>query len=169
MRQFVVMRKDRLSHRIVRVHHLRTGHRQRRDVVGNRIEVLRIAGSLRRADDAATCSDGEQKRDFIYVDDAVAVVRWLLETPSVSGIFNVGTGKARSFRDLMTAVFAALGKQPNIEYVDMPEAIRDTYQYFTQAEMRNLRRAGFSANFLTLEDAVKRYVRQYLDRADRFR
>jgi len=76
----------------------------------------------------AGIADGEQKRDFIYVDDAVAVVRWLLETPSVSGIFNVGTGKARSFRDLMTAVFAALGKQPNIEYVDMPEAIRDTYQ-----------------------------------------
>jgi ADP-L-glycero-D-manno-heptose 6-epimerase len=117
----------------------------------------------------AGIADGEQKRDFIYVDDAVAVVRWLLETPSVSGIFNVGTGKARSFRDLMTAVFAALGKQPNIEYVDMPEAIRDTYQYFTQAEMRNLRRAGFTAGFVSLEEGVKRYVRQYLDRADRFR
>jgi ADP-L-glycero-D-manno-heptose 6-epimerase len=117
----------------------------------------------------AGIADGEQKRDFIYVDDAVAVVRWLMETPSVSGIFNVGTGKARSFCDLMTAVFTALGKQPNIEYVDMPEAIRDTYQYFTQAEMRNLRRAGFSANFLSLEEGVKRYVRQYLDRADRFR
>jgi ADP-L-glycero-D-manno-heptose 6-epimerase len=114
-------------------------------------------------------ADGEQKRDFIYVDDAVAVVRWLLETPSVSGIFNVGTGKARSFRDLMTAVFTALGKPPNIEYVDMPESIRDTYQYFTQADMRNLRRAGFTADFVTLEDGVKRYVRQYLDRADRFR
>src|SRR4029077_9135614 len=78
-------------------------------------------------------ADGEQKRDFIYVDDAVAVVRWLLEVPSVGGIFHVGTGKARSFRDLMTAVFTALGKPPNIEYVDMPESIRDTYQYFTQA------------------------------------
>jgi len=114
-------------------------------------------------------ADGEQKRDFIYVDDAVAVVRWLLETPTVSGIFNVGTGKARSFRDLMTAVFTALGKPPNIEYVDMPESIRDTYQYFTQADTRNLRRAGFTADFVTLEDGVKRYVRQYLDRADRFR
>ena len=117
----------------------------------------------------AGIGDGEQKRDFIYVDDAVAVVRWLLETPTVSGIFNVGTGKARSFRDLMTAVFTALGKPPNIEYVDMPESIRDTYQYFTQADMRNLRRAGFTADFVTLEDGVKRYVRQYLDRADRFR
>jgi len=117
----------------------------------------------------AGIGDGEQKRDFIYVDDAVAVVRWLMETPSVSGIFNVGTGKARSFRDLMSAMFAALGQAPNIEYVDMPEAIRNSYQYFTQAEMHNLRRAGFAADFLTLEEGVKRYVNGYLDRADRFR
>ena len=117
----------------------------------------------------AGIGDGEQKRDFIYVDDAVAVVRWLMETPSVSGIFNVGTGKARSFRDLMSAMFAALGQAPNIEYVDMPDAIRNSYQYFTQAEMHNLRRAGFAADFLTLEEGVKRYVNGYLDRADRFR
>jgi ADP-L-glycero-D-manno-heptose 6-epimerase len=113
-------------------------------------------------------ADGEQKRDFIYVDDAVAVVRWLLETPSVSGIFNVGTGKARSFRDLMIAVFAALGREPNIEYIEMPESIRDAYQYFTQAEAENLRRAGFYADFATLEDGVKKYVSGYLDRADRY-
>jgi ADP-L-glycero-D-manno-heptose 6-epimerase len=117
----------------------------------------------------AGIADGEQKRDFIYVDDAVAVVRWLLETPRVSGIFNVGTGNARSFRDLMAAVFAALGKAPNITYVDMPEAIRNSYQYFTQADMSNLRRAGFAAEFLTLEEGVKTYVSRYLDRADRFR
>jgi len=114
-------------------------------------------------------ADGEQKRDFIYVDDAVAVVRWLLETPTVSGIFNVGTGKARSFRDLMTAMFAALGRKPNIEYIDMPVSIRDAYQYFTQAEIGNLRRAGFGEEFATLEDGVKRYVSRYLDRADRYR
>jgi ADP-L-glycero-D-manno-heptose 6-epimerase len=117
----------------------------------------------------AGIGDGELKRDFIYVDDAVAVVRWLLETPRVSGIFNVGTGNARSFRDLMAAVFAALGKAPNITYVDMPEAIRNSYQYFTQADMSNLRRAGFAAEFLTLEEGVKTYVSRYLDRADRFR
>jgi ADP-L-glycero-D-manno-heptose 6-epimerase len=117
----------------------------------------------------AGIGDGEQKRDFIYVDDAIAVVRWLIETPSVSGIFNVGTGKARSFRDLMTAMFAALGSAPNIAYVDMPDAIRDSYQYFTQAEMGNLRGAGFTAEFLTLEEGVQRYVSRYLDRADRFR
>jgi ADP-L-glycero-D-manno-heptose 6-epimerase len=114
-------------------------------------------------------ADGEQKRDFIYVDDAVAVVRWLLATPQVSGIFNVGTGKARSFRDLIGAMFAALGRPPAIEYIDMPEAIRGSYQYFTQAETGNLRRAGYNAAFTPLEDAVRHYVTTYLDRADRYR
>jgi ADP-L-glycero-D-manno-heptose 6-epimerase len=117
----------------------------------------------------AGIGDGEQKRDFIYVDDAVAVVRWLMETPAVSGIFNVGTGKARSFRDLMTAMFAALGRAPKIEYIDMPASIRDSYQYFTQAETANLRRAGFNADFTPLEDGVRQYVTGYLDRADRHR
>ena len=117
----------------------------------------------------AGIADGEQKRDFIYVDDAVAVVQWLLETPSVSGIFNVGTGRARSFRDLILAVFQALGRAPNIEYVDTPSAIRDSYQYFTQAEVENLRRAGYQAAFTPLEDAVGRYVTEFLDRADRYR
>jgi ADP-L-glycero-D-manno-heptose 6-epimerase len=113
--------------------------------------------------------DGEQKRDFIYIDDAIAVVRWLIETPSISGIFNIGTGNARSFRELMTAMFGALGRKPVIEYVDMPSSIRDSYQYFTQAETDNLRRAGYNADFITLEAAVKRYVTDYLDRVDRYR
>jgi ADP-L-glycero-D-manno-heptose 6-epimerase len=117
----------------------------------------------------AGVADGEQKRDFIYVDDAIAVVRWLLDTPTVSGIFNVGTGVARSFRDLMTAMFGALGREPAIEYIDMPASIRDSYQYFTQAETVNLRRAGYNADFTALEAAVKRYVNSYLDRADRHR
>jgi ADP-L-glycero-D-manno-heptose 6-epimerase len=114
-------------------------------------------------------ADGEQKRDFIYVDDAVAVVRWLMETPAVSGIFNVGTGQARSFRDLMAAMFSALGRKPAIDYVDMPASIRDSYQYFTQAETANLRRAGYNADFTPLEAGVKRYVQCFLDRADRYR
>ena len=113
--------------------------------------------------------DGEQKRDFICVDDAVAVVRWLLATPGVSGIFNVGTGAARSFRDLMAAMFVALGRKPAIEYIEMPAAIRDGYQYFTQAETANLRRAGYTAAFTRLEDAVGHYVCDYLDRVDRYR
>jgi ADP-L-glycero-D-manno-heptose 6-epimerase len=113
--------------------------------------------------------DGEQKRDFIYVDDAVAVVRWLLATPSVSGIFNVGTGRARSFRDLVLAMFRELGRAPNIEYIDMPEVLRERYQYFTQSEVEKLRRAGYNAGFTPLEDAVARYVSGFLDRADRYR
>jgi ADP-L-glycero-D-manno-heptose 6-epimerase len=113
--------------------------------------------------------DGEQRRDFLYVDDAVAVVRWLMETPQVSGIFNVGTGKARSFRDLITALFRALGLEPRIEYIDMPENIRGQYQYFTEAKVDNLLRAGYNAGFTSLEDGVKRYVTQFLDTADCYR
>ena len=113
--------------------------------------------------------DGEQMRDFIYVDDAVAVVLWLLATPSVSGIFNVGTGRARSFRDLMVAMFRALRRPPQIEYVEMPASIRAQYQYFTEARVENLRRAGYNAGFTGLEDAVARYVTEFLDRPDRYR
>jgi ADP-L-glycero-D-manno-heptose 6-epimerase len=114
-------------------------------------------------------ADGEQKRDFIHVDDAVAVMRWLLESPSVCGIFNVGTGKARSFRDLISAMFRALGRAPNIEYVDMPASVRDQYQYFTQAKVESLRRAGYNSGFTPLEAAVDRYVTSFLDRPDRYR
>jgi ADP-L-glycero-D-manno-heptose 6-epimerase len=117
----------------------------------------------------AGVADGEQKRDFIFVDDAVAVVRWLLDTPGASGIFNVGSGRARSFKDLMTAMLAALGRTPEIEYIEMPEAIRPNYQYFTQAEVDNLRRAGYNAGSMPLEKAVNRYVTTYLDRPDRYR
>jgi ADP-L-glycero-D-manno-heptose 6-epimerase len=114
-------------------------------------------------------ADGEQKRDFIYVDDAVAVMCWLFATPSVSGIFNVGTGCARSFRDLITAVFVALGRAPHIEYIDMPLSIRNQYQYFTQAKIENLRRAGYNAGFTPLEPAVDCYVNSFLNQRDRYR
>ncbi len=114
-------------------------------------------------------ADGDQRRDFIYVDDVVAVTRWLLDTPKVSGLFNVGTGQARSFRDMMLAMFKALGREPNIEFVDMPETIRDKYQYFTQSEVEKLRKAGYNGGFTTLEEAVSRYVSGYLDHADRYR
>jgi len=113
--------------------------------------------------------DGGQRRDFIYVDDAVAVVLWLLEAREVSGIFNVGTGKARSFRDLISAMYAALGRSPNVEFVDMPAAIRDSYQYFTQASVENLLRAGYNSGFTPLEEAVKRYVTDFLEQPDRYR
>ena len=114
-------------------------------------------------------ADGDQRRDFIYVDDVVRVMMWLLATPSVSGIFNVGTGKARSFKDLMLAVYTALGAVSNIQYVDMPEPIRDSYQYFTQSDGDRLRRAGYNGGFTALEEAVGIYVKGFLDSADRFR
>jgi len=114
-------------------------------------------------------ADGDQRRDFIYVDDAVRVVMWLISTPSVSGIFNVGTGKARSFKDLMVAAYAALGMPANIRYVDMPPSIRDSYQYFTQSDVDRLQRAGYNGGFTALEEAVGHYVKGYLDRADRYR
>ena len=114
-------------------------------------------------------ADGDQRRDFIHVDDAVRVMMWLLATPSVSGLFNVGTGRARSFRDLILAAYAALGTAPNIEYVDMPESIRGSYQYFTESDVDRLQRAGYSGGFTVLEPAVESYVKGFLDRADRFR
>ena len=114
-------------------------------------------------------ADGDQRRDFISVDDVVRVVMWLLATPTVSGLFNVGTGKARSFRDLMLSAYAALGAAPNIRYIDMPLSIRDSYQYFTQSEVDRLQRAGYNGGFTALEDAVGLYVKGYLDQSDRYR
>ena len=114
-------------------------------------------------------ADGDQRRDFIYVDDAVRVMMWLLATSSVSGLFNVGTGIARSFKDMMLAAYGALGARPNIQYIDMPEQIRGSYQYFTQSEVDRLRGAGYNGGFTALEDAVGIYVKGFLDRADRFR
>jgi ADP-L-glycero-D-manno-heptose 6-epimerase len=113
--------------------------------------------------------DGDQRRDFIYVDDVVRVMMWLLARPQVSGLFNVGTGEARSFKDLMLAAYTALGTRPNITYVDMPEAIRDSYQYFTQSKVDRLKAVGYDGGFAPLEDAVGHYVKGYLDSADRFR
>jgi ADP-L-glycero-D-manno-heptose 6-epimerase len=114
-------------------------------------------------------ADGDQRRDFIYVDDVVRVMMWLMAMPGVSGIFNVGTGNARSFRDLMLSAYAALGTAPNLQYVDMPEAIRGSYQYFTQSDVGRLQRAGYNGGFTALEDAVETYVKGFLDSADRYR
>src|SRR6516225_1742549 len=113
-------------------------------------------------------ADGDQRRDFIYVDDVVRVMMWLLATPSVSGLFNVGTGKARSFKDLMLSAYTELGISPNIQYIDMPEQIRDSYQYFTQSEIDRLSAAGYNGGFTGLEDAVGQYVKGFLDRDDRY-
>jgi len=114
-------------------------------------------------------ADGDQRRDFIYVDDVVRVILWLLATPKVSGLFNVGTGQARSFKDLIVAAFAALGSAPRIDYVDMPEAIKNSYQYFTESEVDRLRSAGYNGGFTPLEDAVALYVKDFLNSADPYR
>ena len=87
----------------------------------------------------------------------------------MSGIFNVGTGEARSFRDLITAMFRALGRAPSIEYVDMPLEMRDQYQYFTQAKVESLRRAGYNGGFAPVEEAAHRYVTSFLNQPDRYR
>jgi len=103
-------------------------------------------------------ADGEQKRDFIYVKDVVDVVLFFMDHPEQNGIFNVGTGLARSWNDLAKAIFTAVGKKPVIEYIDMPEHLRPWYQYFTQAEMTKLRQAGYAHPFTSLEEAVRDYV-----------
>lgn len=111
-------------------------------------------------------ADGEQVRDFIYVKDAVAATLFFYDNPSIGGLYNIGTGHARSWNDLAKAVFAAMGREPKIEYIDMPEILRDKYQYFTQAEMSKLRTAGFKHKPMLLEDAVKDYVQNYLAKSD---
>jgi ADP-L-glycero-D-manno-heptose 6-epimerase len=114
--------------------------------------------------------NGEQLRDFIYVKDVIEVCYWLMENSKVknqksklnSAIYNLGTGKARSFNNLVKSTFAGLDLQPNIEYIDMPEDIRDKYQYFTEASMNKLKAAGYSKDFYSLEQGVDDYVRNYL-------
>ncbi len=106
--------------------------------------------------------DGEQLRDFIYVKDLIDVCIFLMEHRKNSGIYNLGTGKARSFNDLANATFKALGKEPTISYIDTPIDIRDKYQYYTQANMDKLRSIGYTKEFYSLEDGVKEYVQDYL-------
>ena len=103
---------------------------------------------------------GEQRRDFVFVGDVVNVLHFALEKPISRGIFNLGTGCARSFLDLVRAVFKELDKKENIEWIDMPEAIKDKYQYFTQAEMGRLRKAGYKKPFTSLEDGIHQYIQK---------
>ncbi|HNV65318.1 MAG TPA: ADP-glyceromanno-heptose 6-epimerase [Smithellaceae bacterium] len=110
--------------------------------------------------------NGGQMRDFIYVKDCVNVMWWLLENPSVNGIYNLGTGRARTWNDLIAAVFSSMGRKTNIQYIEMPESLRNQYQYFTQAQMDKLKKAGCHVNFSSLEDSVRDYVTNYLQNAD---
>ncbi|MCG9916605.1 MAG: ADP-glyceromanno-heptose 6-epimerase [Phenylobacterium sp.] len=111
-------------------------------------------------------ADGGQLRDFIYVRDVADVVAWLAANPQVNGVYNLGSGEARSFADMARAVFAAAGRAPEIDYIPMPPAIRDRYQYFTQAQMSRLRRAGYETPFTSLEAGIGDYVTGYLSQSD---
>ncbi|NTW47035.1 MAG: ADP-glyceromanno-heptose 6-epimerase [Chlorobaculum sp.] len=109
-------------------------------------------------------ADGEQMRDFVYVKDCTRIMQWLIETPSATGLFNIGTGQARSFRDLVTATFEAMERPVSIEFIDMPETIRDKYQYYTCADSSHLRQAGYDGRMTPLEEGVKDYVKKYLSK-----
>ena len=109
--------------------------------------------------------DGEQARDFIYVRDVVDVIIFLMEKRPESGLYNLGTGEARSFLDLVNTTFRAMEIEPSISYIDTPDDIRDKYQYFTEADMDKLRRAGYNRPFITLEEGVIDYTMSYLVRS----
>ena len=110
--------------------------------------------------------DGGQLRDFVYVKDCIDVMWWLFNNPAANGIFNLGTGKARTWNDLIKAVFVAMGIKTNIEYIEMPESLRNQYQYFTEAKMDKLKAAGCPVAFSSLEDSVRDYVVNYLQKPD---
>ena len=106
--------------------------------------------------------DGKQMRDFLYVKDAVEMTLYLGETQSAGGLFNIGSGKAHTWVQLVEAIFAALGKEPNISFIEMPDALREKYQYFTQADVAKLEKSGYTKGTLPLADSVKDYVTNYL-------
>lgn len=115
------------------------------------------------------CADGEQLRDFVWIDDVTDAMIWMLQTGTQSGVFNLGSGKARSFADLARAVFGTLGKEPHLEFIDMPPHLHGRYQYYTEARLDRLRAAGWRRNTTSLEDGVRTYVRDCLQREDRYR
>lgn len=112
----------------------------------------------------AEYADGEQRRDFVYVKDCCEVLLWMLRTDNVRGIYNLGTGVAQTWRELVGAVFTALELKPNIRFVDMPENLREQYQYYTCAEMQKLKSAGCPVKFTSLQEAVSDYVLNYLEK-----
>jgi len=119
--------------------------------------------------DRPDVADGQQRRDFIWVDDVVDALLWLLDTPRVSGLFNLGSGLARSYLDLAHAVCDAAGVARAVEFIDMPAALRGQYQSFTQAPMERLRAAGYPGQFTTLEEGIRRYVQNHLRQPDPYR
>jgi ADP-L-glycero-D-manno-heptose 6-epimerase len=110
--------------------------------------------------------DGEQMRDFVYVKDCCRVIHWLLDNPQVNGLYNVGSGRARSWNDLLTAIFTNMELPVRINYVDMPESIRHQYQYFTEAPMGKLRLSGYAEEFSSIEDGIRDYILNHLMKRD---
>ena len=132
-------------------------------VVFHTVRQIRETGKMRLfRSHKAGISDGHQQRDFIYVKDVLDICYFLLTNQIPNGLYNVGSGRARTFLDLAKATFQAMGLEPQIEFIDTPEDIRDTYQYFTQANMDKLRGAGYKKPFHSLEEGVEEYVKQYL-------
>lgn len=111
-------------------------------------------------------ADGEYVRDFIYVKDAVEMTLFFLDNPAVGGLYNIGTGTARTWNDMVQAVFAAMDKKPDIRYVQMPDSIRSQYQYFTQADITKLQKAAHNKQITSLEDAINDYVKEYLQKCE---
>lgn len=146
-------------------------HKGRMQSVVSQIQPLAAAGDVCRLFKSHNpdYADGGQLRDFVFVDDCADVIAWMLESKSVSGLFNMGTGNARSFKDLAAAVYTASETEFNVEFTPTPEDIRDKYQYYTQANMTKLRDAGYDGQFTSLEDGVARYVRDYLATDDPYK
>lgn len=134
-----------------------------RSAIAKQVDAVRAGQPMRLfASDRPDIGHGQQRRDFVWVGDAVDAMLWLLDQPKVNGLFNLGSGKARSWNDLAYAVAAACGRESLIEYVPPPAQVRGHYQYFTEAPMQRLRRAGYETPFTSLEDGVRRYVQDYL-------
>lgn len=132
-------------------------------VVCKAVPQIEKSGTLRLfRSDRPDYGDGGQKRDFVYVKDCAKLILWFVENTQVNGIFNVGTGQARTWNDLARAVFSAMDREPRIEYMDMPDTLKGKYQYFTQADMSWMQRVGCNFRFHSLEEGVDDYVRQHL-------
>lgn len=134
-----------------------------RSVVHKAFEQIRDTGKVKLFKSMnSKYKDGEQLRDFIYIKDAVEMTLYFLGKPSVNGLFNLGTGKSRTWNDLVTAIFNSLNKKVSIDYIDLPEHLREKYQYFTEANMDKIKKAGYNSSITTLEDGVADYVKNYL-------
>lgn len=139
-------------------------------VVKVKHDELRAGGSIKLfRSDRPDLADGAQSRDFIYIDDVVAALRFMLTAPALAGLYNLGTGIARTYSELGAAVCAANGQKTNIEFIDMPQNLRGQYQSFTQAPMARLRKAGFNHAFKTLEQGIDAYIKSYLTQPDPYR